>query len=172
MGRAELAARAAAVVAPVVGLAGYLGWVGLRFGDPLLPFSAQVDPTLRGGTFVDPVPGVLAAARGLAAGDLQGSGLHVLWAALALGLSVVVWRLVASGRLPLSWGVLTAATLLLALTARDMTSFERYTGVAVPLLLGAAIVTGLSRLRSITMVVAPLVLGAYATMAFLHLYVP
>ncbi len=56
--------------------------------------------------------------------------------------------------------------------AFGMTSFERYAGSAVPLLIAAAIVTASPRLRSPTLVLAPLVLGAYAVMAFLHLYVP
>ncbi len=163
----ELAGRALAVAAPVAGLASYLLWVRARYGDALLPFRAQVQPDLRGGAFVDPLPGVLGAVHGLLTGHLEGSGLHVLWAGVAVGLLVVVRR-----SLPPSYAVLGGLTVLLGLTARSMTSFERYAGSAVPLLIAAAIVTASPRVRSVTLVVAPVLLGAYATMAFLHLYVP
>ena len=163
----ELAARAAAVAAPAVGLGAYLLWVGATRGDPLLPFRAQVRPDLRGGAFVNPVPGVLQGLHGLLTGSLAGSGLHILWAGLAIGLLVVVVR-----RLPPSYAVLGVLTVLLAVTARSMTSFERYAGNAVPLLIAAAIVTGAPRVRSTTVAVAPALLGAYAVSAFLHLYVP
>lgn len=166
-GPRELAARAVAVAAPVVGLASYLLWVGARYGDALLPFRVQAEPDLRGGAFIDPLPGVVGAARGLLTGHLAGSGLHVLWAAVAVGLLVVVQR-----RLPPSYAVLGGLTVLLGLTARSMTSFERYAGSAVPLLIAAAIVTGSPRIRSVTLVLAPVLLAAYASMAFLHLYVP
>ena len=44
----------AAVVAPIVGTAAYLGWVGMRFGDPWLPLRVQNVEGLRGHT-VSPV---------------------------------------------------------------------------------------------------------------------
>ena len=45
--------RVLAVVAPVVGMALYLLYVGIEFGDPFEPFSIQNRATLRGG-FEDP----------------------------------------------------------------------------------------------------------------------
>lgn len=163
----QLALRVGAVAAPVLGLGSYLLWAGLRYGDALLPFRVQVEADLRGGAFVDPLPGIGGALHGLLTGQLEGSGLHVLWAAVAVGLLVVVRR-----HLPPSYLVLGGLTVLLALTARSMTSFERYAGSAVPLLIAAALLTGGRRGRSVTIVLAALLLAAYATMAFLHLYVP
>ncbi len=163
----ELAARAVAVAAPVAGLGAYLAWVGFAYGNPLLPYRAQTDATLRGGAFVNPLRGVVGAAQGLVHGRVQGAGVHVLWAAVALALLAVVVR-----RLPAPHSALTAVTVLLALTARSMTSFERYMGSTAPLLLGVAIIMSNNRLRRVTMTLAPLVLGTYATLAFLYLYVP
>lgn len=163
----ELVARAAAVVGPVAGLAAYLGWVGSRTGEPFAPFDAQATATLRGGTFVDPVPGVVQAVQGLFAADLRGSGVHVAWALVCLGLLAVVAR-----RLPAAHTVLAAVTVLLAVTARSMTSFERYAGSTVPLLLAVAIIMSNVRVRRVSMTAAPVLLGVYAAMAFSHLYVP
>ena len=86
----------------------YLLWVDVTSGDALLPFRVQAEADLRGGTFVDPLPGVVDAVRGMLAGELAGSGLHVLWAGLAVGLLVVAAR-----RLPVPWVVLGAVTVLL-----------------------------------------------------------
>lgn len=166
-GGAERVGRAVAVAAPVAGLASYLLWVRAEFGDALLPFRVQTQGDLRGGTFVDPVPGVVDAVRGALSGELAGSGLHVLWAALCVVLVVVAWR-----RLPVSWAVLATVTVVLGVTARSMTSFERYAGSAVPLVVATALLSVAPRWRSTTMGVSTVVLGAYACMAFLHLYVP
>lgn len=163
----ELLTRAAAVAAPAAGLATYLLWTRARYGDPLLPFREQVAPDLRGGAFVDPLPGAVQALRGLTVGSVQGAGLHVLWAAVALALLVLAAR-----RLSPPLVVLGVLTLVLALTARSMTSFERYAGSAVPVLLAAAIAIGATRRRSVTLGAACAMLAAYAGMAFSHNYVP
>jgi hypothetical protein len=165
--RGELAARVAACAAPATGLGAYLGWCGWRYGDALRPFSVQVTSRLRGGTFVDPLPGIGRALDGAVHLRLAGAGVHVLWAGLALALLVVVAR-----RLPASYTAFTAATLLLGLTARQMTSFERYASSAFPLLLVvASLMPGPPRVRVI-MGAAAAVLCAYALLTFLHRYVP
>jgi hypothetical protein len=163
----ELAARAVAVVAPAVGLAAYLLWVGHRFGDPLLPVHVQQEPGHRGGLLVDPLPGIVKGVVGLAQGRLTGAGLHLLAAVVALALLFVVAR-----RLPRSHTVLTAVTLLLALTANRMMSFERYAASAVPLLLAAAMLLR-SRTSAWTAgVLAGLVMFACAVISFLGWFVP
>lgn len=163
----EVAARALAVAAPVVGLASYLLWIGALRGDPLLPLSEQTEFGRRGGTFVNPLVHVFRTTRGLLDGQPNGSALHLLWVVVAFGLLVVVVR-----RLPASYAVLSAATLVLAVTARSMSSFERYAASAVPLLLAAALVLSTRRRWRTALAVAPPVLLAYSVVAFLHLYVP
>lgn len=163
----EALARAVAVVAPAVGLAAYLLWVGARFGDPLLPFRVQTGPDLRGGAFVNPVTGLFGAVEGLLRWRLMGAGLHVLWGALAVAVLVAARR-----RLPPSYLVLGWLTVLLGITARSMTSFERYAGSTPTLLIAAALLTVPRALRAPILVIAPMLLATYAVMAFLHLYVP
>ena len=53
-----------------------------------------------------------------------------------------------------------------------MTSYERYVGSAVPILLAVASVMSRKWLRGVTIVSAAVLLGAYSAMAFTHLYVP
>ena len=72
----------------------------------------------------------------------------------------------------LNYTAFAAANLMLAFTAQELSSFERYLFGTVPLLLAAAMISG-GRLRStLLLAVAPGLLGAYATMAFLRIYTP
>lgn len=167
LGPRELALRALAVAGPVLGFASYLLWSGLVLGDPLLPLQEQTHPGRRGGTFINPLVLTLKTLRGLPQGEVTGASVHLLWAGVALALLVVVVK-----RLPLSHAVLTGLTLVLALTARNMSSFERYAASAAPLLLAVALVLSTSRRRRAALVVAPPVLLSYSVVAFLHLYVP
>ena len=134
-------ARVAAVAAPVAGLATYLVWAGLRFGDMFEPLTVQNRASLRGG-FVDPVTRVIDAVQDLADGDRFGSGLHIVWVAVCAVLVVVLAR-----KLPASYAAYGATAVLLALTARNLDSFERYAMSTFPLLIGVAFVTRLQQLE-------------------------
>ncbi len=158
--------RLGAVASPVVGMGIYLAWVGARYDDPMLPFSVQDNPRLRGGT-VDPVTHVVDAVAHAIDGDRFGAGLHLLWIAVVVALLVVVAR-----RLPASYAAYAGAALLLALTARNVGSFERYAFTTFPLVIGIALVT---RRREVDRVVSSLAaagLAAYCVLAFLGEYVP
>lgn len=158
--------RLAAVASPVVGAGIYLAWVGARYDDPFLPFSVQDSPRLRGGT-VDPVTHIVDAVRHAVGGDRFGAGLHLVWIGVVVALLVVVAR-----RLPASYAAYAGGALLLALTARNVGSFERYAFTTFPLVLGIALV---ARRREVDRVVSTLAaagLAAYCVLAFLGEYVP
>jgi len=118
-GRDRLA-RLLAVGSPALGCAAYLAWVGAVFGDPLLPFSVQSRHDLRGGS-IDPITHVVHSVRDLLNGDRFGAGLHLMWLALFAALIVVIAR-----RLPASYTAYASISLLLATTASNISSFERY----------------------------------------------
>jgi hypothetical protein len=158
--------RVAAVVSPVVGVGIYLVWVGLRFDDATAPFDIQSRPSLRGG-FVDPVTRVIDAVGDLTGGDRFGSGLHIL-TILACGVLVVVL----ARRLPASYAAYGAAAVLLALTASNLDSFERYALSTFPFIIAIAVVT---KRREVDRAVLALMAGglvAYSTLAFYGSYVP
>src|SRR5207302_6716374 len=111
--RREAAARVSAAVAPIVGGAVFLGWSWLAYGDPLVPVHAQQAAGQRGG-FVDPAPSPAHEARLFVHGHI-GSGLHDPW---ALGLLVLL--VVCLFRWPVSYGAFAAATLVLALSSRNL----------------------------------------------------
>lgn len=165
---AGVAARVGALCAPVAGLGLFLGWSWHAYGDPLAPFRAQTVADLRGGVVVDPLVTLGSAVSAAVAGKPNALLLHLVWIGVALALLVVSAR-----RLPVSYTAFAAATLFLAVTAQDFSSFERYACSALPLLLAAALVLAdRPRLRAAAAILGPAVLFGHALYAFLAGYVP
>jgi hypothetical protein len=161
----DRATRVAAVVAPVAGAGLYLAWVGNEFGDAWLPVSQQNKSTLRGG-FQDPFTRSIDAVRDLF-GHHFGSGLHIAWALVFAALLVVVAR-----RLPASYTLYCAATLLLGLSAKNLDSFERYAMSSFPFLVALAIVVRKEEAERTVFVLAGAGLVGYALLNFLGISGP
>ena len=153
--------RVGAVVAPAAGAAAYLAWVGAEFGDFWKPVSLQNRATLRGG-FQDPVTRTVDAVGDLFGGDRLGSGLHIVWAVFFAALLVVLIR-----KLPASYSLYGAATLVLGLSAHNLDSFERYCMSTFPFLLALAIVTDRDEVERGAVVLAGAGLVGYSVLAFL-----
>ncbi len=162
----ERLARIGAVVAPGVGAALYLAWVGITFGDAWKPISLQDRATLRGG-FQDPVTRTIDAFGDLFGGDRFGSGLHVLWAVGFVALLVVLAR-----RMPESYTWYAAVTLVVGLSASNLDSFERYCMSTFPFLLALALVTEREEVERGAIVLAGAGLVGYAMLAFLGIQGP
>ena len=162
----ERLARIGAVVAPGVGAALYLAWVGITFGDAWKPISLQDRATLRGG-FQDPVTRTIDAFGDLFGGDRFGSGLHVLWAVGFAALLVVLAR-----RMPASYTWYAAVTLVVGLSASNLDSFERYCMSTFPFLLALALVTEREEVERGAIVLAGAGLVGYAMLAFLGIQGP
>jgi hypothetical protein len=153
--------RSGAVVAPALGALVYLAWVGLEFGDAWKPLALQNRATLRGG-FQDPFTRTIDAVGDLVGGDRFGSGFHIVWAVLFAALLLVLAR-----RMPGSYSLYAAATLVLGLSAHNLDSFERYCMSTFPFLLGLALVTGKEEVDRGVVVLAGAGLVGYAVLAFL-----
>ncbi|MCW2525204.1 MAG: hypothetical protein JWM76_64 [Pseudonocardiales bacterium] len=165
----ELVLRAAAVLAPLSGLAVYLGWSAYSNGDLLRPLRAQTAPGLRGGVVINPGRWIVHAVQKLTVGDLKHAAplMHLLWAVVALVLLALAAR-----RLPVSYTAFAAVSLLAALTARNMASFERYGASALPLLLVVPSLLSTARLRKSALLVATAILFVYSFAAFSARYIP
>jgi hypothetical protein len=157
-GRAPRVAPLVATLAPAAGLATYLLWVRDRTGDLFLVLRLQNARNLRGGT-VSPFTSVGHAFRQLASGDRVGYGLHAVTAVVVVVLVIVVAR-----RLPLSYAVYAAASVGLALCARNLDSIERYSLSTFPLVVAAAMLVRRPMLERTLYV---LVAGGLATAAIL-----
>ena len=164
--RREQLARAATVAAPAAGAGSYLMWVGLRFGDPLFPFKVQEEIGRRG-ELVNPVSRLIDAGRELASGSAFGSGLHLPWALLFLALLVVLVR-----RWPASYAAFAGSILVIALSAANLDSLERYGLSAFPFVLAVAGLTAAGWAERAAIAISTSGLVAYATLAFLGAYVP
>ena len=158
--------RIGAVAGPPLGLMTFLAWVDHERGDAFLPFSVQKRASLRG-DFVDPVSRLVDAFSDLVHGDRFGSGLHFVWAIVFLALLVVVWR-----RLPGSYTAFAGVTLLVALSAENLDSFERYALGAFPLLLALAMVTRRETVERAVLTLAAGALVGYSVLVFFGVSVP
>ena len=158
--------RVVAALAPAAGMGAYFAWSWLAFGDALRPVTAQQAFDRRGG-FENPIGRLIEAARQLAGGTDLGSGLHLPWAVGFLVLLVVVFR-----RWPVSYGAFAAAILLVALSADNLDSLERYGLSAFPLVLALADVLRRRWAETAAIALCGAGLVTYATLAFLGAYVP
>ena len=165
VGVRELFARATAVLAPFVGTALFLLWVGNRFGDALLPFRVQTRSNLKG-SFTNPASSIARAVRGLVHGHI-GTGLHVPWMILAVILIVICFR-----KLPASYGWFAFVTIASAVTSNNLDSFERYALGAFPLVIVGAILARNLRVERALLLLSGAAMTGYATLAFVHAYVP
>lgn len=164
----ERAQRALAVVAPVAGVATFLAWVGIRFDDGSLPLDVQSRAHLRGG-FANPAVTAFRAAADLVQGEvgLGENSVHLPWVVLAVVLAVVACR-----RWPAAYGAFAVATLVVALSARNLGSFERYAFGAFPLVLALASVTAAPWAERLVLSLSASLMAGYAVLALLLYYVP
>ena len=162
----DRAVRAGAVAAPAVGLGAFLAYAGVAVGDAFAPLTVQNQAKLRGRVEF-PVTSLLNGIRDLAHAGRFGPGLHVLWAVVFAALLVVIAR-----RLPASYTAYAAVALVLACSAQNLDSFERYCATTLPFLLAVAIVTKRPEAERAALVLAAAAMFGYTVLIFLGLYVP
>jgi hypothetical protein len=118
----------------------------------------------------DPVNPVIRLWDGLGelfGPDALGDGLHILAVGALAVLLVVLLR-----AWPLRYGAFAAACLLVALTAENLNSLERYSLNGVPIVLGVATISGHRRLGGWIPVASGLALVALSAAAWSGNYVP
>jgi len=155
-----------AVLAAPIGAAAYLGWVQVTLGDFLLPLREQMSPNHRG-RFADPFVTLARDANDLVHGVHLGTAQHLGWAVL-----LVLLALFALWRLPSCYGWYAVATLVVALTAQNLDSLERYGLGCFPFAIAAALLLGGRGPRWAALALTGCLLTTYGVLAFLGLYVP
>ncbi|WP_349816932.1 mannosyltransferase family protein, partial [Frankia sp. Cppng1_Ct_nod] len=157
--------RGMVVVSPAAGLAVFLLWTRIAYGDALLPVRVQRQESLHGRSS-NPAAVVWHAARGIIHGDV-GTGLHVPWLGLFVVLVVVMAR-----TLPSSYTVWATVSIAAVLTGSNLDSSERYAFGTFPFLLVAAAMTRRDEVLRGVLAVCVAMMVVYASLAFLGLYVP
>jgi hypothetical protein len=105
--------------------------------------------------------------RDLLHGVHLGTALHAPWAIVLIVLVVVLFR-----SWPLSYAAYASVTLLVALTAPNLTSLERYGLGCFPFALAITTLTGRRRIHWAVLAASSALLVAYGLLAFLGVYVP
>lgn len=123
------------IAAPVLGIGSYLGWSWAGGKGFWLPLQIQSSANLRGG-FVWPWTSLQGAFESLSSGNRVGSGLHFVWALLA-----IICVFAAARRLPRPYTLWAAASVAVALCAPNLDSFERYALITFPVIIGAGVLT-------------------------------
>ena len=162
----EYLARAAAVVGSVAGTGAYLLWAEHRSGDLLYPLRVQQVSARRGG-WIDPARAVWRALRDASTGDHLSAGIHVVTVAVLVALIVVLWR-----RWPASFTAYAIVAVVVALSARNLDSLERYSLSTVPLVVAAAELVGGGTRERIVLVALGATLVAFSVLAFSGVLVP
>jgi hypothetical protein len=162
----SLAARASAVVAPAVGCGIFLLWAEVERDDWKLPIRLQNSAHLRGG-WQNPLETIGSALDAVTGDGRLGEGLHLPWLVVFGVLLVVVFR-----RLPVSYGLYSAALLAVALSGETLGSFERYGLSAFPLVLALAWLAPPPLLERLALAGAAAGLAGVAPLLFLGAFVP
>jgi hypothetical protein len=154
------------VIGSLVGTGAYLLWAEHRSGDLLYPLRVQQASARRGG-WVDPFRAVWRAARDAASGDHLSAGIHVFTVVVLVALIVVLWR-----RWPVSFAAYATVATVVALSARNLDSLERYSLSTVPLVLAAAELVGGGTRERAVLVALGATLVAFSVLAFTGVLVP
>ena len=139
---AERAARLAAVAAPVLGLAPYLAWVGRTFGDAAAAVLGR-RPTC-GARASTPSPAWSRASATCSAWSASATGCTSR--SPSASCSCCSWS---SAACPASYGVYATLGVLVAVSANNLNSLERYGLSAFPLLLALAVLTARPRVEQL-----------------------
>ena len=156
----------ATLVAPVLGTAAFVVWVGHVFHDPWLPYRLQSQAG-HSGSVIAPVSSLWHAVVSSLGGHHLGTALHLPWVLLALALLVVTFR-----RLPLPYGVYAAATLCVLLATSNLDSFERYAMDAFPLVIAGGTLLERKGVERTVLVGLAVILFGYTVLASWGMVVP
>jgi hypothetical protein len=158
--------RVAAVIGSLVGAGAYLVWAEHRSGDLFYPLRVQQASARRGG-WIDPARAVWFAIRDAASGDHLSAGIHVFTVAVLIALIAVLWR-----RWPVSFAAYASIATVVALSARNLESLERYSLSTVPLVAAAAELVGGGTRERAALVALGATLVAFSVLAFTGVLVP
>lgn len=160
----HLAARALIAIAPPLGTGIYLLWSHHVYGNYTLPYTIQKLEGLRGTYAGNPLTSALDSVNQVG----NGAGAFTLMLVVAsVGLLGACVR-----RLPVSYTVWAALSLLAAVTAPHFSSFARYSAGILPLLLVAAMLARDWRRWAWAIGLSTALCAYFAYQSFIGIYIP
>jgi hypothetical protein len=117
---------------PIIAAAAYLAWVQHETGHWYRDVF-KVQSTIYHRGFHEPISRIVQSAQDLLSGH-HAQGVQFAWVLLAIPLIVVAFR-----RLPASYGAWSLVVFLLAISADNIDSFERYLLRGFPLVIAGAL---------------------------------
>ena len=160
----HLAARALVTIAPPLGTGIYLLWSHIVYGNYTLPYTIQKLEGLRGTYAGNPLTAALDSLNQVG----NGAGAFTLiLVVVSIGLLGACVR-----RLPVSYTVWAALSLLAAVTAPHFSSFARYSAGILPLLLVAAMMVRDWRRWAWVLGSCTVLCAYFAYQSFIGIYIP
>ena len=157
--------RALAASAPALSTLAYLAWVQRETGHWYHDVFG-VQSTIYHRELREPVTRLVKAAYDLVAGH-HPEGVVLPWAVLVIALVVIALR-----KLPLSYGLWSLAILIVAVSARNIDSTERYTMRGFPIVIAAALLLRRERDQWLAVSLSLAGLVVYATAMMVGARVP
>ncbi|HEV2347198.1 MAG TPA: hypothetical protein VGS97_24085 [Actinocrinis sp.] len=160
----HLAARVLVAISPPMGTGIYLLWSHHVYGNYTLPYTIQKLEGLRGTYAGNPLTSALDSVNQVGNGAGAFTLVLVVTSIGLLGASV--------RRLPVSYTVWAAISLLAAITAPHFSSFARYSAGILPLLLVAALMTRDWRRWAWVVGLCTALCAYFAYQSFIGIYIP
>jgi len=145
-----------------LGVLAFLLWSNAQSGKKWVPFTVQEE--FRGG-FVDPVRRLISGVREIF--SLDPDGLHVLFAFSFFLLLIVVWK-----NLPRHYFFYAFISLLVAVSAENLNSLERYVMAAFPYVIALAIFIDKKQIQKLAYPLSAVCLVACTVASATGRYVP
>jgi hypothetical protein len=133
--RAALARATAIALAPITGLAAFLGYSRARYGSWMLPYTQQTSALGRGAVMQNP----FTVARHVWTHNWRGHGHPVVVMSGVLIVCFAALLPLVARRLPVSYAAWTVPSFVLAIGSKDFTSLPRYLGALFPCLIALAL---------------------------------
>ncbi|MBS2962710.1 hypothetical protein KGA66_06615 [Actinocrinis puniceicyclus] len=161
---AQLLARVLIALSPLLGTGLFLLWSHTVYGNWTLPYSIQKLEGLRGTYAQNPLTSALDSLNQV------GNGAGAFTVVLVVASLGLLWGCVR--RLPFSFTVWAALSLLAAITAPHFSSFARYVSGILPLILVAAMLTRGRRQWGWVLGSCTALCAYFAYQSFIGIYVP
>lgn len=162
--KAHTAARLLTAASPLLGVGTFLWWSDKTHGQWLLPYKTQELNGLRGTVAQSPIPSLLDSL------NQSGNGAGAFTVILVVASLGLLW--VCVRRMPVSYWLWTAVSIVSVITAPHFSSYARYASGFLPLLVAGAMITTDRRAWRWSLFASAAFCAYFAYQSFIGVYIP